>query len=68
MKVTDSHECRSCHAFESMDETEQTKFSRKKHAKAELEGKHALIVIGVQPMKCPLSLANKVFNCYFHNT
>jgi len=47
MKVTDSHECRSCHAFESMDATEQTKFSRKKHAKAELEGKNALIVIGV---------------------
>jgi|TARA_B110000495_G_C22954428_1_gene559069 cytochrome c-type protein NapC len=39
MKATDSRECRSCHAFESMDTTEQTKFSRKKHAKAELEGK-----------------------------
>ena len=39
MEATNSRECRSCHAFEFMKTTEQAKFTRKKHAKAQREGK-----------------------------
>ena len=39
MKATDSRECRSCHTFESMDLSEQEKTSRKKHKKAQAQGK-----------------------------
>lgn len=39
MRATDSRECRSCHAFEFMDTSEQAKFSRKKHLKAQELGK-----------------------------
>ena len=39
MEATDSRECRSCHEFESMDLSEQEKISRKKHKKAQAEGK-----------------------------
>jgi len=39
MEATNSRECRSCHAFESMDLSEQEKISRKKHKKAEAQGK-----------------------------
>ena len=31
MKATDSRECRNCHAFETMDLTNQDKSARKKH-------------------------------------
>ena len=39
MEATDSRECRSCHEFNSMDFSEQEKLSRKKHKRAEEEGK-----------------------------
>ena len=39
MEATDSRECRSCHGFDSMDLSEQEKISRKKHKKAQAEGK-----------------------------
>ena len=38
MEKTDSRECRSCHAFDSMDLTEQERTSRKKHKRAEAQG------------------------------
>lgn len=39
MEATDSRECRSCHAFDAMDLTEQEKTSRKKHNRAQEQGK-----------------------------
>ena len=39
MEATDSRECRSCHEFESMALSEQEKLSRKKHKKAQQQGK-----------------------------
>ena len=39
MKKSDSRECRSCHAFDQMDLSEQDRSARKRHAKAEDEGK-----------------------------
>lgn len=38
MKATDSRECRSCHAFESMDLSAQDRTARKKHPRALMEG------------------------------
>lgn len=38
MRATDSRECRSCHAFENMDLSEQDRSARKRHARAEDEG------------------------------
>lgn len=38
MRATDSRECRSCHAFEHMDLSEQDRFARKKHEKAPERG------------------------------
>lgn len=39
MKATDSRECRSCHSFDHMDFSEQDKSARKRHEKAEEQGK-----------------------------
>lgn len=39
MEANDSRECRSCHAFESMDLEEQDRTARKKHHKAPQRGK-----------------------------
>jgi cytochrome c-type protein NapC len=39
MKSTDSRECRSCHAFTSMDLAVQTSLAQKKHQKAQESGK-----------------------------
>ncbi len=39
MKDTNSRECRSCHSFEHMDFSEQDKSARKRHARAEEQGK-----------------------------
>lgn len=39
LKATDSRECRTCHAFSSMELDEQDKIARKKHMSAEEEGK-----------------------------
>ncbi len=39
MKATDSRECRTCHSFDHMDFSEQDKSARKRHARAEEEGK-----------------------------
>jgi len=39
MEATDSRECRSCHEFDSMDFSEQEKQSRKKHKRAQNQGK-----------------------------
>jgi cytochrome c-type protein NapC len=39
MKATDSRECRSCHAWDSMDLSEQDKSARKRHGRAQDEGK-----------------------------
>ncbi len=39
MKVTDSSECRSCHAWDSMDLSEQDKTARKRHGRARDEGR-----------------------------
>ena len=39
MKATDSRECRSCHAFDSMDLSAQSRSARSKHEKATDEGK-----------------------------
>lgn len=39
MKATDSRECRSCHAFDQMDLSEQDRSARKRHGRAEDEGK-----------------------------
>ncbi len=39
MRANDSRECRSCHAYENMDLSEQDRSARKRHAKAVDEGK-----------------------------
>jgi len=39
MKATDSRECRSCHSFDHMDFSAQDKIARKRHEKAEAQGK-----------------------------
>ena len=39
MKATDSRECRSCHAWESMDLSEQSRSARNRHSSARDEGK-----------------------------
>jgi len=39
MKATDSRECRSCHAWDSMDLSEQDRSARKRHGRARDEGK-----------------------------
>jgi cytochrome c-type protein NapC len=39
MRETDSRECRNCHHLDSMDLEEQDRSARKKHAKAEEQGK-----------------------------
>ena len=39
MKATDSRECRSCHSFDQMDLSEQDRSARKRHGRAEDEGK-----------------------------
>ena len=39
MRASDSRECRSCHDFEHMDLSEQSRMARKKHEKATDRGK-----------------------------
>jgi cytochrome c-type protein NapC len=39
MEKTDSRECKSCHTFDAMDLSEQEKLSRKKHKRAEEQGR-----------------------------
>lgn len=39
MVASDSRECRSCHAFDQMDLSEQDRSARNRHARAEDEGK-----------------------------
>ncbi len=39
MKSTDSRECRNCHSFDTMDLAEQDRSARKRHGRAEDEGK-----------------------------
>ena len=39
MKATDSRECRSCHSFDRMDLSEQSKSARKRHDSAMEKGK-----------------------------
>lgn len=39
MKATDSRECRNCHAFNTMDLSEQDRSARKKHSRAIDQGK-----------------------------
>lgn len=39
MEDSDSRECRSCHSFDHMDYSEQDKSARKRHSKAEEQGK-----------------------------
>jgi len=39
MKATDSRECRSCHDWDQMDLTEQSRSARNKHGRAPDEGK-----------------------------
>ncbi|OGT90549.1 MAG: cytochrome C [Gammaproteobacteria bacterium RIFOXYA12_FULL_61_12] len=39
MKQSDSRECRTCHAFDSMDFSAQNQTARKKHPRAKMEGK-----------------------------
>ncbi len=39
MEATDSRECRSCHDFEQMDLSAQSRMARRKHGRAEMEGK-----------------------------
>ena len=38
MKANDSRECRSCHAFDAMDLSEQDRSARKKHPRAQMKG------------------------------
>jgi len=38
MRESDSRECRSCHDFEAMDFSEQSRSARKRHARAEEKG------------------------------
>ncbi len=39
MRANDSRECRSCHAFDTMDLSAQGRSARKKHPRAQMEGK-----------------------------
>ena len=39
MKASDSRECRSCHTYEQMDLSEQSRSARNRHGRAEDEGK-----------------------------
>jgi cytochrome c-type protein NapC len=39
MRATDSRECRSCHAWDAMDLSEQDRSARKRHGRARDEGK-----------------------------
>ncbi len=39
MKASDSRECRSCHAWDQMDLSEQERIARKRHGRAPDEGK-----------------------------
>ena len=39
MRANDSRECRSCHAWDSMDMSEQDRSARKRHGRARDEGK-----------------------------
>lgn len=39
MEATDSRECRTCHTFDAMDLSEQGRMSKKKHKRAEKQGK-----------------------------
>lgn len=39
MEATDSRECRTCHSFDHMDFSAQDKSARKRHSKAEEQGK-----------------------------
>lgn len=39
MKASDSRECRSCHAWDQMDLSEQDRIARKRHGRAPDEGK-----------------------------
>ena len=39
MKASDSRECRSCHAWDAMDLSEQDRTARKKHGRAQDKGK-----------------------------
>ncbi len=39
MRANDSRECRSCHAWENMDLSEQDRSARKRHSRARDEGK-----------------------------
>ena len=38
MKATDSRECRNCHDYDSMDLSEQDRYSRKRHERAVAKG------------------------------
>lgn len=42
METTQSRECRTCHAFESMDFDEQGRRSSRRHEEAAAEGKHCI--------------------------
>lgn len=39
MRKTDSRECRNCHAFTTMDLSGQDRYARKRHERAQAEGK-----------------------------
>ncbi len=39
MKSTDSRECRNCHSFDNMEFSSQERMARKKHPRAQLQGK-----------------------------
>ncbi len=39
MKASDSRECKTCHAFDQMDLSEQDRSARKRHGKAQDQGK-----------------------------
>lgn len=39
MKETDSRECRNCHSFDNMDFSSQGRMARKKHPRAQTQGK-----------------------------
>ena len=38
MKATDSRECRNCHTFDSMDLSDQDRYARKRHERAQTRG------------------------------
>ncbi|GAB6041049.1 NapC/NirT family cytochrome c [Endothiovibrio diazotrophicus] len=42
MRATDSRECKSCHAFDQMDLSEQGKSGRRKHARAQENGEQCI--------------------------